>query len=196
MNKSEQINELATALAKFQAGMGKVHKSEMHPQFKKPYASITDVIETIQAPLSEVGLSFAQFPDGQALTTILMHASGQWIESSYQLNPVKGDPQGWGSAITYARRYALTAILGLGTEDDDGQTASTPAAKSAPAKQPAPKQEPAPVPVALSPDLPNWKQAVEYLRLNGGQAWTSLKPRYSITPEHEKQLLTESKQAQ
>ena len=128
MNKSDSIKHIAAALMQFQVKCGKIAKSADNPFFKSKYAPLPEILEAIQIPLSECGLTFAQFPDGDSLTTILMHpASGEWMEASYAMHPVKLDPQSVGSAITYARRYALGAILGLNIdEDDDGNKASAP----------------------------------------------------------------------
>lgn len=127
MNKSTTIGELAKALAVFHLKVDTVKKDAKNPFFKSSYASLSNILDSINDPLIESGLSFSQFPDGDnGLTTILMHGeSGEFIESTYSMRPVKDDPQGRGSVITYQRRYALAAILGLNIdEDDDGNTAT------------------------------------------------------------------------
>jgi hypothetical protein len=131
MQKSESIKNLATALLKFHSQMGKVSKTAANPFFKSKYAPLTEILDAIQSPLQECGLTFVQMPDGDCLCTILIHSeSGEWIEGCYAMHPVKSDPQSIGSAITYARRYALGAILGLNIdEDDDGNKASSPQSK-------------------------------------------------------------------
>lgn len=133
MNKSESIAEISKALVTFHSKVGAVTKDATNPFFRSKYATLDNVIDTINKPLEDAGLSYSQFPDGvNGLTTILMHTSGEWIEARYEMTPAKNDPQGLGSAITYMRRYALGAILGLATElDDDGNTASTPAKEKA-----------------------------------------------------------------
>ena len=114
MEKSESIKELATALCKFQGAVEKVRKSETNPFFKSKYADLSSILDVIRIPLSENGLSFVQFPkDKNGLETMLMHTSGEWMSATYEMKPTKDDPQGLGSAITYQRRYALGAILGL-----------------------------------------------------------------------------------
>jgi hypothetical protein len=90
------------------------------------------VIDAAKKILSENGLSVTQLPSSNSeqviVTTMLMHSSGQWISDILTLKPTKTDPQGMGSAITYARRYAYSAIIGMSTEeDDDGNSASKPA---------------------------------------------------------------------
>ncbi len=150
MEKSASIKHLAAALQAFQMKADKIGKDSKNPFFNSKYASLSHILETIQIPLAESGLSFSQLPDGDNLTTILMHAeSGEYIIASYSIRAVpdyykekdktgnvvfRGDlyysPQSIGSAITYARRYAIGAILGLNIdEDDDGNQASKPETK-------------------------------------------------------------------
>lgn len=128
MNKSDSIKELAKALQVFHEKVGAVKKDADNPFFKSKYATLDNTLETVKEPLKEAGLSFAQFPSGEnGLSTILMHESGEWIEDTFTIPLAKNDPQGAGSALTYMRRYALGAILGLATEtDDDGNSASKP----------------------------------------------------------------------
>lgn len=134
MEKSESIKEIATALCKFQGSVEKVKKEATNPFFKSKYATLSNILDVIRIPLSEAGLSFVQLPiDENKLTTILMHTSGEWISGTYIMRPTKNDPQGLGSTITYQRRYALGAVLGLNIDDDDdGNEGSEP---SAPKKQ-------------------------------------------------------------
>jgi len=137
MNKSDSIKEIAGALVNFHDSVGAVKKDSENPFFKSKYASLDNVLETIKEPLALHGLSFAQFPDANGLTTILMHSSGEWLEATYDVPLTKADPQGAGSAITYMRRYALGAILGLATEtDDDANVASTAKGVGAQTKEP------------------------------------------------------------
>lgn len=129
MNKSESIKNLAAALLQFDAKVNTVKKGETNPFFKNKYAPLPDILSAIKEPLLESGLTVKQFPVGEhELTTILIHAeSGEYIESTYKMRPGKDDPQGEGSRITYQRRYALGAALGLNIdEDDDGNKASKP----------------------------------------------------------------------
>jgi hypothetical protein len=140
MRKSEQINELASALAKAQRVITFASKDAKNPYYNSKYADLACVWDAIREPLSSNGLSVSQSPEHCAersavsVTTLLMHESGQWIETSLTLQVVrekKGegfviahDPQAVGSAITYARRYALAAIVGIAQDDDDGNIAS------------------------------------------------------------------------
>lgn len=126
MEQSESIKEIAAALVSFHKEVGKVKKSETNPFFKSKYADLSSILDVIETPLNSAGLSFVQFPIGEhELMTMLMHTSGEWIKGSYKMTPTKNDPQGAGSVITYQRRYALGAILGLNIDiDDDGNKAS------------------------------------------------------------------------
>lgn len=132
MEKSESIKNLADALCKFQSGMGAIAKDSDNPFFKSRYASLAAIIEDTREGLAKNGLSYAQFPAEDGLTTVLMHNSGEWMAARFAMKPVDSKPQSVGSALTYARRYALCAILGLQVEDDDGNEASKPAAVAKP----------------------------------------------------------------
>lgn len=133
MDKSESIKALAMALNKAQDEMGGAAKDNKNPFFKSKYADLSSVVKAIKEPFAKNGLSYSQFPvyrDGFCgVETILMHVSGEFICSELLLPVTKKDPQAAGSAITYARRYALQSIAGIPSEDDDGQAAT--AAKKA-----------------------------------------------------------------
>ncbi len=124
MNKSESIKELATALAKFQGEIKNPSNTAENPFFRSKYAPLEIVLNTVRPVLAKHGLSILQAPSGDGehiiVTTTLLHISGEWIESpELVLKADKATAQGAGSAITYARRYALSAILGISSEDDD-----------------------------------------------------------------------------
>ena len=127
MRSSELINELANALCNAQKEMGSAVKESPNPFFKSKYADLGSVIEVIKQPFADHGLSYTQFPisteHGVGVVTRLMHVSGQYLEMEYTLPTVKKDPQASGSAITYARRYALQSIAGIPTADDDAELA-------------------------------------------------------------------------
>jgi hypothetical protein len=126
MEQSNEIKQLATALCSFQESIETVRKTNTNPFFKSKYASLSDILEVVRQPLADNGLSFVQFPSGEyGLTTMLLHVSGEYLRDSYKMTPTKNDPQGAGSVITYQRRYALGAILGLNIDvDDDGNSGS------------------------------------------------------------------------
>lgn len=132
MNKSESITNLAAALVKFNSEVKIIEKDAQNPHFKNQYATLDNIIDGVRPILAKFGLSVMQFPAGDgeqfSLTSILLHESGEWIESPpLIMRPVKNDPQGIGSCATYARRYSISALLSLNTgEDDDGNEASQP----------------------------------------------------------------------
>jgi hypothetical protein len=128
MQSSEQINELATALAKAQGEITGALKDSANPFFKSKYADLASCWDACRAALSKNGLAVVQAPGTEAtvtyLTTTLLHSSGQWMRSSLIVTPKDDTPQAMGSALTYARRYALTAMVGIAQVDDDGNAAS------------------------------------------------------------------------
>uniref|UniRef100_A0A6M3JIS2 Putative Erf family protein n=1 Tax=viral metagenome TaxID=1070528 RepID=A0A6M3JIS2_9ZZZZ len=144
MEQSDSIKEIATALSKCQGAIPPIKKLTDNPWFKSKYADLATIWEAIRKPLCENGLSIVQATNDVEnkinLTTIILHSSGEWISSTLSLTPTisrpkDGDslpvttttptPQGMGSALTYARRYALSAMLGIASEeDDDGEAAS------------------------------------------------------------------------
>jgi len=134
MNKSESITNLVKSLTTFQGKMTAVKKDATNPFYKSKYATLDTIWESIRKPLSENGLSVAQtmnlIEDKNVLETTLYHTSGEWISGTQLVNPIKDDPQSLGSAISYARRYSLSAILGIVTdEDDDANVATKPETK-------------------------------------------------------------------
>jgi len=128
MQHSENINELATALAKAQGEVTGALKDSANPFFKSKYADLAACWDACRAPLSANGLAIIQSPEvnaeGLTLTTLLTHSTGQWIKNVFRIVPKDDTPQGVGSALTYARRYALTALVGIAQVDDDGNAAS------------------------------------------------------------------------
>jgi hypothetical protein len=124
---SEQVNEIASALAKAQKSIKGAVKDADNPFFKSKYADLASVREACYQQLADNGIAVVQTPssDGAriAVTTRLMHTSGQWVQDTLTLTPKDDGPQAAGSAITYARRYALAAFVGVAPEDDDGERA-------------------------------------------------------------------------
>ena len=125
---SEQINEIATALAKAQATLENVSKDRENPHFRSRYATLSGVLDEVRPKLAAQGISIFQAPvngesDSIGVTTRLLHSSGQWIESAVFVRPTKFDAQGVGSVLTYLRRYSLMAVSGVGPEDDDANAA-------------------------------------------------------------------------
>jgi len=182
MDKSPSIKNIAAALIIFHVKVDKVKKDASNPFFKSKYASLSNILEAIDMPLNEAGLSFSQFPTGEnGLTTILMHAeSGEYIESDYIMKPVKDDPQGKGSVITYQRRYALAAVLGLNIdEDDDANHASGLNGNT--------KQEATPQLPWLNKDTKEHKGAIAKLTA-GTTSIEKIKQAFKLSKEMEKEL--------
>lgn len=134
--RSDSINELAEALAKAQSEMKPAAKDGKNPHLKNSYATLDSIIETTRHPLSSNGLSFSQLlqqgDTGLLLETFLLHSSGQWLQSEVLVTPSTGnrginEMQALGSALTYLKRYALAAMLGISVDiDDDGNNANIP----------------------------------------------------------------------
>ena len=126
MEKSESIINLTKALAKFHSTVGKISKDAKNPFFKSNYASLSHILQEIQEPLEVPGLVISQFPHGHGFTTILIHCeSGEYLQATYTMPVSKqNDPQALGSAISYARRYAVSSILSLKIDDDDAEKAT------------------------------------------------------------------------
>jgi len=163
MKMSESIDQLAAALAIAQGEISNAKMDAVNPHFRSKYATLASIIDTAKPALAKNGLAVSQVPtiagtlEGSfVLVTMLTHKGGQYICSEYPINPDKQTPQGVGSAITYARRYALAAMLGIAAdEDDDGNAASGNGAngnqrqQAPPQRQSAPpKQQPAQQPKA------------------------------------------------
>lgn len=125
--QSDQINDLSAALASAQGAMRSATFNRINPHFKNRYADLAAVWDAIRDPLSKNGLSITQtmgpYGEGFYLFTTLRHASGQWVQSLQPL-PLAAKPQEFGSALTYARRYSLCAIIGIAAEDDDDANAA------------------------------------------------------------------------
>ena len=127
MSQSEQIGDLAGALALASLEFGKATKNATNPHFGKTYTNLEGAITATRDALANQGLVVLQrFTTNATLVTTLAHKSGQWISGEQPLMSTKQDPQGIGSASTYARRYGLMAILGIAPEDDDGNAGSAP----------------------------------------------------------------------
>lgn len=136
--KSESTVEITKALATLQGELKPVNKASVNPYYKSKYADLSAIWESVRELLHSNGLAVAQLPQEKEghiyLETLLLHTSGEWLSSSLLVTPGKpNDPQAVGSALTYARRYALSAMLGVCSEEDDD-------AESAVARQP--KQNP------------------------------------------------------
>lgn len=143
MKTSESITKIAPALLRAQKAISFASKDAVNPHLKSKYADLPSVIDAVKVALNDSGIMFSQTatdsePATLRLTTRLIHESGEWIEDTATMPITKTDPQGFGSAMTYARRYCLAAITGLYQDDDDGQKAS--AKPDAKAKSEAPSE--------------------------------------------------------
>jgi len=128
MNHSDSIAALGAALAKAQGMIEGARKDSANPHFKSKYADLASCWDACREALSKNGLAVVQAPGEAAsgvveMTTMLVHESGEWISERLTIPLAKVDAQGYGSAVTYARRYALTAMVGIAPEDDDGNAA-------------------------------------------------------------------------
>lgn len=123
MKTSEQLNELFSALSKAQENIKNAQKEGYNPMFKSNYTTVTSVLEAIKTVYKE-NISIIQMPESDKLITRVGHSSGQWLEIETPL--FIGEPKGmskmqaYGNAVTYARRYALVSLFGIGQEDNDG----------------------------------------------------------------------------
>jgi hypothetical protein len=138
---SSEIASLAKAMAKAFGEIESAKKDKQNPHFKSWYADLSAVVEAIKPSLKANGLWFSQIShnitDHAAIETVIIHESGETMSTGIVAVPVsRGDAQGYGSALTYARRYSLSAAFGVSTEDDDGNAAT----KASPNKPIHPKR--------------------------------------------------------
>jgi hypothetical protein len=176
MKTSENVDKLASALLKAQQAIKFAAKDSKNPHFKNSYADLESVIDAIKGPLNDAGIVFLQSPspsdDGKLhLTTRLMHESGQWMEDTAVAPLPKQDPQGFGSTLTYLRRYSLSAITGLYQADDDGNAGSCiqqkPTAQARQA-QPEPEIPQSPADVAMAEQMKAARDTSELVKIMNG----------------------------
>lgn len=154
MNKSESIKSIANSLGIFQGLLHAIKADNENTFFKgHKYTDLKSIWESIKEPLGSCGLSVTQLTtvtsSGEVcLETVLMHTNGEWISGTYPLITKDNSPQALGSALTYARRYTLTSLLGLYQEDDDGEAAM---GRGKPAREQAAHSPPANVVPANRP---------------------------------------------
>ena len=132
------MKEIASAFVRAQKAFGPALKSSTNPHFKSKYADLAACVEAVIEALNTNGIGLMQpcheSPSGVIVETLFVHESGETMSAGRLHVPAaKNDPQGYGSAITYARRYSLMAACGIAPEDDDGNAASK---KSGPIVQP------------------------------------------------------------
>lgn len=160
--QSPELDKIAAALTIAQAKLSPAIKGSTNPHFRSKYADLQAVWEVARPVLAENKLSIVQTfneSNGETVTivTTLLHISGQYLRSALTLKPTKPDPQGIGSAITYGRRYSLSAMLGIvADEDDDGNAASQ---KPEGNQSSQPRQ-------ATPPTVKNWKDVIIHFGKN------------------------------
>lgn len=148
MKTSESVKDLFTSLSKAQGEFSVATKDAKNPFFKSNYADYESVVRACRSQLTKHGLGFTQvFEDteiGKSITTRIFHESGEWMESSMSFKLLKDDPQTFGSASTYYKRYALQAALGIvaSDEDDDAEHAQARHVQSKPVPQQQQKSQP------------------------------------------------------
>lgn len=152
MEQSQELNELIAALSKAQGEFKAVPKSSRNPHLKNNYATLDDIIATIREPLASNGLSYMQWlsnDNGPTLVTMLAHKSGQWIRSSAVIDTMSGNRgvnamQAFGASLTYMKRYALSAMLGISSDEDvdgEGSTSQPGQKKKSVPKKSGPPQD-------------------------------------------------------
>ena len=192
--QSEQTNDLVSALVKASAEIKTAKKDAENPFFKSKYSDLPSIVDACKSALLKNNLVVTQsttLVNGvTALVTTLHHTSGQWIRGYYPVTAVKADPQAMGSAITYARRYALSAIVGVVSEDDDdGESAMGRSVYSAPKRngieyiEPVSRvatqgnsEEPIKAPATADGSI-DWKSVKIHFGKNKDMALGSLTPR-------------------
>jgi hypothetical protein len=178
MKHSESIAKLAPALVKANAAVQHATKDSSNPHFKSRFASLNSVVDTVKPAYAAQGLTVVQMPgfsDGHAtLETIVLHESGEWMSGVSGSPLQKNDPQGIGSAITYLRRYSMSAAAGIAQEDDDGNAASSAPAPSRQATS-APPRRPAAAPdQSVAPAITYLDDMTECPKC-GGPMWDNRK---------------------
>ena len=187
--KSNEINELTKGLILFHVKCEGIKKDAKNPFFKSTYASLPKIIEAITEPLAESGLALTMFPiDENSLYCLLMHTSGQWIDATYTMKPVKDTPQDKGSCITYARRYCISSILNLQIDDimsdDDGNKASVKVEVKPTVKDDGKAW--------LNKGTPEFEKAIAYVK--GGGLVAKIKEKYKLNKEIETIFLSINKE--
>lgn len=191
MKSSESIKALAAALAKAQAVMENASKDTANPFFKSKYANLESVVGVIRPAIEKFGLSFIQvchdWDVGAKVETIILHESGEWLSCGIMAAPAtKADAQGFGSALTYARRYSLSAAFGVATEDDDGNSAAK-------AKPPTRTAEPAKTDAAypqdqLESNVATWTEAIRSGKTTPERIIAMVSSKFALSDAQRKQI--------
>lgn len=140
------MQKVSAALVKAQKAFGPALKSSTNPHFKSRYADLSACVEAVIDALNDNGIALIQrnieCESGVCVETVFVHESGESLSSGpLHVPAAKQDPQGYGSALTYARRYSLMAACGIAPEDDDGNAATSAKNAQKPTSKPDPAQE-------------------------------------------------------
>lgn len=187
-----ETKEIAKALVKAQSEMSNPIKEAENPFFKKKYADLNAVREAVMPPLNKYGIVVLQpmvTIDGKNyIKTVLLHESGESLESHTEiLNIRPNDPQGQGSGISYARRYALQSFVCVGADDDDGNAATGKTEQ----QQPAPPSQKPVLEKMKGKDMTNtWQQLVKRITAKEITSLDKVKEHYTLAPELETELST------
>lgn len=119
MEHSDTINKLSEALCKAQKNFKTAIKNKVNPYFHSKYADYSEILKCVKPALNNEGISILQPIKEDFVETILLHESGEWVSSLTKVYCISNKPQDYGSAITYARRYGLSSILSIDSDDDD-----------------------------------------------------------------------------
>jgi hypothetical protein len=174
------MKEIASALVKAQKAFGPALKTSTNPAFRSKYAKLENCIEAVIDALNDNGIMLMQpthlCEDGVIVETMFLHESGEQISNGKLHVPAtKHDAQGYGSALTYARRYSLLAACGIAAEDDDGEAASKPkAAPAKPAAQPASPAKAAPPPAKIEGKEGPWQLKISIEPEGDFADWASI----------------------
>lgn len=178
MKTSENTSNLVKALYEFQGKVNAVKKTAQNDHFKSNYADLSSILTTINPVMQELGLLVTQHPHDDVLVTKIYHVeSGEWMQSEQVLRMRDANnPQQYGSALTYARRYALASIFNLNQEDDDANSASGHQVKT--------------VKETLTPQHPMWQKALDHIK--GGGSIKDITSKFVVSKKHE-EVLTATK---
>lgn len=191
MIQSTEINEIAAALCKVQFEIEDAKKDAINPHFKSRYSTLASIYEACRKLLSKNGIAVIQSPSttekGEVrITTLLAHTSGQFFKSEFDLRPKDNLPQSMGSAVSYGRRYSLMSMVGIASDDDDGNDATRPTEP-----RPEPRHEaritPKPAPVSEPPKHISMEQLKRLHTLKSERKWTDeqikiyMRQRYGVT---------------
>lgn len=196
-NRSETLGKLALALSKAQGAMLGAAKGNENPFFHSKYADLASVWDACRKPLSDNELAVIQIVDDAdklgriVVETTILHSSGEWFAGRIAMKPVKDDPQGIGSAITYARRYGLQAIVGVAPEDDDGNAASGNRGNAAPKQDKNSRQSTTIAPGGAPPQEPV-RQSSDNITEPQLKRFHAIVNRSGWTEEQAKALLTDN----